>query len=226
MRFEDVERRLGRLPTPLPLGRAELTPIVLVAGKPAQAAGAPGMGGSAGTGRLVVSTPTRDAAALVLLYPDARGEAHLVLTLRPPGEHAHAGQVALPGGKREPGEDFPVGTALREASEEVGLDASSAGVCVLGRLDTVDVRVTGFRMVPVLAVAERSPRLVPHPREVAAILRVPVRRFLPRAPVEMVEEERGGWRVRYGAYPIGPHRVWGATGQVLAQLGAVVAASR
>jgi hypothetical protein len=47
--------------------------------------------------------------------------------------------------------------------------------------------------------------------------------FLPDAPVEMVEETRSGLRLRYGAYPVEGHRVWGATGMVLAQLGAVLA---
>jgi hypothetical protein len=75
----------------------------------------------------------------------------------------------------------------------------------------------------VLAVADREPDLVPHDLEVAALLRVPVRRFLPDAPVELVEEDRDGWRLRYGAFPVAGYRVWGATGRVLAQLGAVLA---
>ena len=53
-------------------------------------------------------------------------------------------------------------------------------------------------------------------REVAAILHVPVRLFLPDAPVELIEEERSGWRLRYGAFPVEGHRVWGATGLFLA----------
>ena len=63
------------------------------------------------------------------------------------------------------------------------------------------------------------------PREVAADPDAcPSRHFLPDAPVEVVEEERDGWRLRYGAYPVQGHRVWGATGRVLGQLGAVLGA--
>ena len=102
----------------------------------------------------------------------------------------------------------------------------AAGVTTLGRLETVDVRVSGFMLVPVLAVAEREPELVADEREVAAILTVPVRHFLPDAPVEVVEEDRDGWRLRYGAYPVEGYRVWGATGRVVAQLGAVLDPSR
>jgi 8-oxo-dGTP pyrophosphatase MutT (NUDIX family) len=168
---------------------------------------------------------TRDAAALVLLYPGPGDEAHIVLTVRPAGAHVHAGQVALPGGKREAGDEFPTGTALREAAEEIGLDPAQAGLRTLGTLGTVDVRVSGFLMVPVLAVAAAEPVLRPDAREVAELLRVPVRTFLPGAPIVRVEEERDGWRLRYGAYPVGPHRVWGATARVLGQLGAVLDAS-
>jgi hypothetical protein len=78
-------------------------------------------------------------------------------------------------------------------------------------------------MVPVLAVAARTPALVADEREVARLLTVPVSHFLPGAPIEMVEEERDGWSLRYGAFPVSGHHVWGATGRVLGQLGAVLA---
>lgn len=211
MHFDVARDRLSKLPTPLPPARADIDATILRRGRlPA------GM-------RRDLGGPTRDAAALVLLYPGVSGEAHIVLMVRPGGDHVHAGQVALPGGKREDGDVFPEGTALREAAEEVGLDAHAAGVTTLGALETVDVRVSGFMMVPVLAVAECEPRLTADAREVAQLLTVPVRHFLPDAPVEIVEEDRDGWRLRYGAYPVAGHRVWGATGRALGQLGAVLA---
>jgi 8-oxo-dGTP pyrophosphatase MutT (NUDIX family) len=210
MRFDVARERLSHLPTPLPPPRAEIEAQVLRRGAVLE------------TTRRSLAGPVREAAALALLYPDATGEAHIVLMVRPDDDHAHAGQVALPGGKREDGDDYPVGTALREASEEIGLDARAAGVTVLGRLDVVDVRVTGFLMVPVVAVAERQPHFVADPREVAALLSVPVRHFLPDSPVEVVEEERDGWGLRYGAYAVLGYRVWGATGRALSQLGALL----
>ena len=214
MRLELARARLTDLPSPLPPPRADIEAEILQMGQLPPGARRNGDG------------PVRDAAALVLLYPDAAGEAHIVLMVRPSGDHIHAGQVALPGGKRESHDQFPEGTALREAAEEVGLDVEAAGVTTVGTLETVDVRVSGFWMVPVLAVAEREPRFVADEREVAEILTVPVRHFLPDAPVEIVEEDRGGWQLRYGAYPVAGHRVWGATGRALAQLGAVLGAER
>jgi 8-oxo-dGTP pyrophosphatase MutT (NUDIX family) len=208
--IETVRRRLTDLPSPLPPPRPEIGARILRQGPLPRGA------------RRSEDGPIRDAAALMLLFPDAVGEAHIVLQVRPSGDHVHAGQVALPGGKREPDDQFPEGTALREAAEEVGLDAAAVGVTTMGVLETVDVRVSGFWMVPVLAVAERTPIFTPDAVETAAILTVPVRHFLPDAPVEVVEEDRDGWLLRYGCYPVAGHRVWGATGRAVAQLGAVL----
>jgi len=211
MQFAAVRARLAALPDPLPSGPIALDPVAVVtAGQvPSWARGATG-------------EPRRDAAVLVLLYPGADGTAQLVLIERPEGDLRHAGQVSFPGGAVDPGDDFPVGTALREAAEEIGLDAAAAGVEVLGLLGAVDVRVSGFLLVPVVAVAPREPELHADEREVARILHVPVRHFLPEAPIEIVEAERDGWRLRYGAFPVGEHRIWGATARVLGQLGAIL----
>ncbi len=211
MRFATVLDRLSSLPDPLPDPPRAIDPIVLgrLEQLPTWVRGPAGV-------------RPRDAAVLVLIYPAPDGEACVVLTERPSGELRHAGQISFPGGAMDPGDDFPIGTALREAGEEVGLDPSAAGVRVLGALGSVDVRVSGFALVPVLAVAEREPVLVADPREVASILPARVSHFLPDAPIEIVEAQRDGWRLRYGAYPVGGHQIWGATARVLGQLGAVL----
>jgi 8-oxo-dGTP pyrophosphatase MutT (NUDIX family) len=211
MQFATVRRRLAALPDPLPLGPTSLDPVAVVTA-----------GEIPSWARRPADEPARDAAVLVLIYPAADGSAQLVLIERPEGDLRHAGQVSFPGGAVDPGDDFPVGTALREAAEEVGLDAAAAGVEVLGLLGAVDVRVSGFLLIPVVAVADREPQLRADVREVARILHVPVRHFLPQAPIEIVEAERDGWRLRYGAFPVGEHRIWGATARVLGQLGAVL----
>jgi hypothetical protein len=59
---------------------------------------------------------------------------------------------------------------------------------------------------------------------VAAILQPPVDHFLPGAPIEVVTAERDGWQMRFGAFPVDEHHIWGATARVLGQLGAVLGA--
>ncbi len=92
---------------------------------------------------------------LVLVFPDAAGEARVLLTERPADVTHHAGEVSFPGGSREATDDSPEATALREAREEVGLDVAAAGVRVVGRLEEVAIGPSGFRLTPVLALAER-----------------------------------------------------------------------
>jgi 8-oxo-dGTP pyrophosphatase MutT (NUDIX family) len=168
------------------------------------------------------SDEPRRAAALALLFADGRGEARIVLMERSDDGGAHARQVALPGGSVEAEDLDTVETALREAAEEVGLDADAAGVEVVGRLETIWVAASGFTIEPVVAIAARAPRLRADPIEVAAILTPPLAAFLPGAPIVEVEEVVHGWPLRYGGYPVEGRVVWGATARILGQLGAVI----
>ena len=134
----------------------------------------------------------------------------------------HSGDVALPGGRFEPGDVDASAAALREAAEEVGLDGVAAGVRVIGELETFWIPVSDYRVTPVLAIATRRPELSPAPDEVEAIVRAPLAAFLAGAPIELVETEISGFPLRFGAYPTNGLRVWGATARILGQLGAIV----
>src|SRR5690349_7039885 len=104
----------------------------------------------------------RTAAALLLLYPGADGPA-VPLTVRASNLARHAGQISLPGGAADPGETLAE-TALREASEEIGVDPRD--VTVLGELTPVYVLVSGFTLHPVVGVSHTRPRFVASPGEV------------------------------------------------------------
>jgi len=211
MRFADAVDRLSALPEALPAGRADLMPVFT-------------------DGRLrprLDPTPTaRPAAVLVLVHPGPDGDGRIVLTERPSYDGHHSGEVSFPGGKAELGDADEAATALREAAEEIGLDPVAAGVRVVGRLDSVFIPVSDFRIVPIVAIAQRPPVLVPSPSEVARILTPPVDAFLPDAPIEMVERTIRDWPIRYGGFRIDGLHVWGATARILGQLGAILGADR
>jgi 8-oxo-dGTP pyrophosphatase MutT (NUDIX family) len=166
------------------------------------------------------TSSARQAAVLALLFPDV---ARIVLTERLSYDGHHSGEVSLPGGKAEPADAGPVDTALREAAEEIRLDADAAGVTIAGTLDEVFIPVSDFRITPIVALAARPPVLTPNPAEVARILEPPVTAFLPDAPVEIVERVIRDWPLRYGGYRIDGLHVWGATARILGQLGAILA---
>jgi 8-oxo-dGTP pyrophosphatase MutT (NUDIX family) len=216
MRFDVAVRRLALLPAVLPAGPAVLMPVRLDAnGKHARERIALG------------DLRERLAAVLVLVFPGAHDEACVLLTERVDHGGHHSGEVSFPGGSTEPHDDGPAATAIREAAEEVGLDADAVGLTVVGQLDSFWIPVSGFRVTPVVAVADRRPiGLRPAPEEVARIVEAPLSAFLPGAPIEVVEREVRGWRLRYGAYRIDGLSIWGATARMLGQLGALVSGSQ
>ena len=174
--------------------------------------------------RLEPPATARAASVLVLVFPGPVGEARLVLTERPSYDGHHSGEVSFPGGKAEPDDVDADATALREAAEEIGLDAAEAGVRTVGHLDQVWIPVSDFRITPVVALATRRPTLTPSAAEVARILEPAVAAFLPAAPIEVVERTIRDWPLRYGGYRIEDVHVWGATARILGQLGAVLGA--
>ena len=211
MRFAELADRLATVPASLPPPAAALLPVF--------------------TGETNARPPAfpqdpsavRQAAVLVLLFPDHDGDARVVLTERVTRDGHHSGEVSFPGGRAEPGDAHLAGTALREAAEEVDLDMVAAGVRVIGELERFWIPVSNYEVTPILAIAERPPDLTASPAEVARIVTPRVADFLPDAPFEMVERTIRGWPIRYGAYQVEGLSVWGATARVLSQLGAVLA---
>ena len=215
MRFDLVRERLETLPRELPAAPAILTPIRLDSPEPLFPPEGRGRAGATGRGR--------PAAVLVLLFPDAEGQARVLLTARATHMGSHAGEVSFPGGSAEEGDEDPVATAVREAVEEVGLHPAACGLRVTGILEVFALTVSGFRIVPIVALAERRPECSPAPAEVARVLEAPVEAFLPDAPVELEERTIRRRLIRYGVYPVEGERVWGATARMLGQLGALLA---
>jgi 8-oxo-dGTP pyrophosphatase MutT (NUDIX family) len=154
----------------------------------------------------------RDAAVLILLVPQDDGSYSVLFTERTKTLHAHAGQISFPGGGVEEGDADDKATALREASEEIGLDPANARV--LGALEDYVTR-TGFRVRPVVAVLETRQDWTPNPDEVAKIFEVPLDYLL--KPGSLQEESlvfEGGER-RFYALNYGGNHIWGATAGML-----------
>jgi 8-oxo-dGTP pyrophosphatase MutT (NUDIX family) len=168
---------------------------------------------------LLPEAPMREAAVLVGLVSRATGW-QVLLTRRTDALRHHGGQVSFPGGRVEPDDASAVAAALRESQEEIGLDAAQASP--VGFLDPL-CTITGFRVVPVVAIVDAEYVPHPDPAEVAEVFEVPLDYVLdpgnlgfreivvpqdgrPRRVLEFVE--RGEPR----------QRIWGATASILLNL--------
>ena len=149
-------------------------------------------------------------------------EPRVILTKRSAHLRHHPGQIALPGGKIEAGEDAAT-AALREAREEVGLPAGRAEV--LGSFGPHET-VTGFSVTAVLAVV-RAPFLpVPEAGEVAEVFAVPLSHLASLGNYRVEGRRWQGRHRRYWVVPWGPYYVWGATARVLRGLAERLEAAR
>jgi 8-oxo-dGTP pyrophosphatase MutT (NUDIX family) len=155
----------------------------------------------------------RTAAALLLLYPGPHGVA-IPLTVRASTLARHAGQISLPGGATDPGETL-VETALREASEEIGIDPAS--VRVLGEITPVHVIVSGFTLHPVVGVTDTRPAFKPALDEVAEIVEVRLEDLRDASRIRTGTRVREGVAIEYPYFDLCGHQVWGATAMVLGE---------
>jgi 8-oxo-dGTP pyrophosphatase MutT (NUDIX family) len=126
------------------------------------------------------------ASVAVVVLPDERGRAAVVLTVRAAGLRRHGGQWACPGGRRDPGETAEA-AALRELAEEIGLVLPPEHV--LGCLDDYPTR-SGFVITPVVVWGTEEAELRPEPREVAEVHRLPVEELRPENVVLQPGPER------------------------------------
>ena len=156
----------------------------------------------------------RQSAVLMLFGPSGYGGEDVVLTERSHDMRSHAGQVSFPGGAVDPADPGPVGAALREAREEVGLDPE--GVEVVAELPALYLPPSDFVVTPVLAWWARPMQIdvVDH-REVARVIRAPL--------AELTDPERR-FTVTHPSGYIGPAfdidglMVWGFTAGLLAKV--------
>jgi 8-oxo-dGTP pyrophosphatase MutT (NUDIX family) len=155
--------------------------------------------------------PTIPAAVLVPIVNRPAGLT-LLLTQRNADLPDHPGQISFPGGRVEPGDASLAHTALREATEEVGL--SPENVTMLGELTPYET-VTGYRVTPLVGWIEPPFELQPNPIEVADVFEVPLAFLLDRLNHQRHFRMLGDVRIEFWAIPYRERYIWGATAAML-----------
>lgn len=150
----------------------------------------------------------------------SEGRIEVLTTLRPATLRRHGGEVSLPGGRPEPEDDSLLDTALREAREELGLE----GVDVLGRLASMPVYTSEFRLEPFVGRIDPAAALRPDPGEVAAVLPLDLTAILASGRIEGVSPRDGAWLMP--VFRPGGHLLFGATALTIVELLGVLAAAR
>ena len=152
--------------------------------------------------------------AAVLVPVTDRPRPGVILTQRTETLRRHAGQVAFPGGRLDPGEDA-VTAALREADEEIALPPSA--VTVVGEADRYQT-VTGYTVTPVVGVVPPDLVLRPSEAEVASVFEVPLDFLLDSANHVEARTQWEGRERRYYEIMWGDRRIWGATAAMIVNL--------
>ena len=191
MDFAEIERRLLGAPAPIRRGDDDLNP---------------GM------------RPMRDdlipASVLVPLVQRPSGTT-MLLTMRTPHMKDHAGQIAFPGGRRDPEDVDDIATALRETQEEVGIGADS--IRILGSIAPYVTR-TGYAVTPIVGAVNPDIAPRPDPFEVDEIFEVPFAFLLDRANHQRHSRTINGTERHFYAMPYGDYFIWGATAGMIVNL--------
>ena len=153
-------------------------------------------------------------AAVLLPLFEQQSELHLAFIQRAMTLRLHSGQIAFPGGKKDPDDLFPVMTALREAHEEIGLDPLRTEI--LGVLPPVFTVVSNYLITPVVAFLPRGlGPLCLQTSEVTELILASVRGLADPTIAHTEQWSRQDITRTVYFYQYGPYQIWGATGRIL-----------
>jgi 8-oxo-dGTP pyrophosphatase MutT (NUDIX family) len=156
---------------------------------------------------------TKPAAVLIPVVE--RPHPSVLLTQRTPDLSSHSGQIAFPGGKIDPTDETPLAAALREANEEIGLDARF--IEPIGYLDLY-LTFSGFRILPLLARVDPAYSVTINPAEVSEAFEVPLDFLMHPGNHQRLKRDWKGIERQYYAMPFEQRYIWGVTAGILRNL--------
>ena len=161
----------------------------------------------------------RKAGVMVLLFLE-HASWHTALIKRPSYPGVHSDQIAFPGGKHEPHDRDLLDTAIRETEEEVGLAPEQ--ITHLGPLSPLYIPPSNFIVHPYVGLIRGARKWRPQVEEVAEVIEMPLEVIVGEHRVGHFPVETRYGKMKVPAYEFEGHVIWGATGMMLAELGAAL----
>jgi 8-oxo-dGTP pyrophosphatase MutT (NUDIX family) len=154
------------------------------------------------------------AGVLLLLFPN-KNKLNVVFIRRPSFMKNHAGQIAFPGGQYELKDNNLLETALREAVEEIGINAKH--VEIIGQLSPIFVKVSNFFIQPFIGWSTFIPAFKIDTNEVTGIHIIPVDDFVNPETVQSQKVDTTHGSIEFPGYLVDDIFIWGATAMILSE---------
>ncbi len=153
------------------------------------------------------------AAVMILLFPE-NGETHFFLTERSDSVQHHKGQISLPGGAWEKGEQLPE-TAIRETEEEIGVNRDL--IQLVGGLTPFFTPVTGFMIHPFIGWCDARPETILQDNEVHKLFTASLADLVNEDNFQSEKWEIRGYEATVPFFKFKGAKVWGATAAILSE---------
>lgn len=169
--------------------------------------------------QVLEKNPKFAAVNIVLYLKD--NEWHFPLIVRSTNERdRHSGQISLPGGKREELDKDFAETAIRETSEEIGIEKHY--VRIIRELSPIYIPPSNFYVYPFISYTKKNPEFILQQSEAVEVIEFPITSFLnlPDSPEIMALPGAGGPEVpviNFNGYII-----WGATAMILSEFSQLI----
>lgn len=158
---------------------------------------------------------SKAAAVMILLYRKD-GLIHTVFIQRPAYDGVHGGQISFPGGKKEASDPDLIHTAIREASEEIGVNSSE--INVISTLTPLYIPVSNIIVTPVIGWTEKQPVFTRQEEEVVFIIEADIRTLINPSIIKIKPFEIRGEMIDIKYFDYKDNVIWGATAMILHEL--------
>ncbi len=156
----------------------------------------------------------RESAVLILLYPK-ENEIFTALIQRPVYIGVHSGQISFPGGKTEKIDKNCIDTAIRECFEEIGVLVEENDI--LGTLSELFVPPSKFKVTPVIAQLNDSPKFNLSEMEVERVIELKISDLFDDQRIQKVQMSVNEANFIVPAFVFGELVIWGATAMIISE---------